>query len=235
MRSTTFKNHFPKKPKVFLAVIHLRDRPGEPERNITAAVRGGADGILLINQDSSSNIGHVMEIARKAHEERPALWIGINCLGYGNIFLHKLPDYIKGVWIDNADINEDIPAEQQSKEILTAIKDWPGCYFGGVAFKYQSPVKSFTNAAKAAIGNMDVITTSGPGTGEAADINKIKEMKEAIGTYPLALASGVTPSNIDTYLPYVDCFIIGTYLEVAPFNISEGKVSNIKNKIIGLT
>jgi predicted TIM-barrel enzyme len=57
---------------------------------------------------------------------------------------------------------------------------------------------------------MDVVTTSGKGTGWAADIKKIQKMKQAMGDFPLAIASGVTPENVTTYLPVADCFLVAT-------------------------
>lgn len=57
---------------------------------------------------------------------------------------------------------------------------------------------------------MDVVTTSGPGTGKAAAVEKIRTMKEALGDFPLAIASGITPENVSDYLPYADCFLVAT-------------------------
>jgi predicted TIM-barrel enzyme len=57
---------------------------------------------------------------------------------------------------------------------------------------------------------MDVVTTSGPGTGRAAEVTKIQRMREALGDAPLAIASGITPENVDQYLPYADCFLVAT-------------------------
>src|SRR5438477_29238 len=65
-------------------------------------------------------------------------------------------------------------------------------------------------AARAAAASMDVVTTSGPGTGQAAAPDKLRRMKEALGVTPLAIASGVTPENVGGYLPWVDCFLVAT-------------------------
>ena len=35
-------------------------------------------------------------------------------------------------------------------------------------------------------------------------------MKEAIGDFPLAIASGITPANIADYLPVSDCYLVAT-------------------------
>jgi predicted TIM-barrel enzyme len=57
---------------------------------------------------------------------------------------------------------------------------------------------------------MDVVTTSGPGTGIAAARAKIVAMKEAVGGFPLAIASGITPDNVADYLDVADCFLVAT-------------------------
>ena len=57
---------------------------------------------------------------------------------------------------------------------------------------------------------MDVVTTSGPGTGWSASVEKIGAMKEALGDFPLAIASGVTPENVTDYLGIADCFLVAT-------------------------
>ena len=57
---------------------------------------------------------------------------------------------------------------------------------------------------------MDVITTSGPGTGQAAEPAKIAAIRAGAGDHPMALASGVTPENVDDYLPWVDAYLVAT-------------------------
>ena len=91
-------------------------------------------------------------------------------------------------------------------------RTWEGLYFGGVAFKYQRevPPEKLGDAAKLASKYMDVVTTSGPGTGRAAAVEKIATMKKALGDFPLAIASGITPDNAADFLPHADCFLVAT-------------------------
>lgn len=83
-------------------------------------------------------------------------------------------------------------------------------WFGGVAFKYQRPVSDLEAACRIAAQYIDVVTTSGPGTGRAADVEKIQRMKQALGDSPLAIASGITPDNVEDYLPHADYFLVAT-------------------------
>ncbi len=94
---------------------------------------------------------------------------------------------------------------------------WRGLLFGGVAFKYQREVNDVARAAAIAVEYMDVVTTSGPGTGRAADAHKLQRMKSVMGEATLALASGVTPENVTLYLPHVDCLMVATGIS-ASFN-----------------
>jgi len=56
---------------------------------------------------------------------------------------------------------------------------------------------------------MDVVTTSGVATGQAADVDKIATFRAAMGDTPLALASGITPENAMDYED-IDCFMVAT-------------------------
>jgi hypothetical protein len=103
--------------------------------------------------------------------------------------------------------------DQTSTDIIRdrrKASGWQGLYFGGVAFKYQRPVHDLARAAGLASKYMDVITTSGPGTGQASSRAKIRAMKEALGDFPLAIASGITPANVHDYLDVADCFLVAT-------------------------
>ena len=108
--------------------------------------------------------------------------------------------------------NANIVMESDADEILEARDaiGWMGLYFGGVAFKYQRRVNNLRSAARNARDYMDVVTTSGPRTGLAADIEKIRIMKKALDDFPLAIASGITPENVTEYLPYSDCYLVST-------------------------
>ena len=79
-----------------------------------------------------------------------------------------------------------------------------------MAFKYQRDVEDIEQAAEIAAGYMDVVTTSGKGTGYAAAPEKIKRMKKALGNHPLAIASGITPENVTDYLNHSDCYLVAT-------------------------
>ncbi len=92
---------------------------------------------------------------------------------------------------------------------------WDGLYFGGVAFKYQRPVEDLTSAARIAARYMDVVTTSGPGTGIAAARDKIVAMKEAVGDLPLA----------------ADCFLVATGISRSFTELDLEKVNRLLGRV----
>lgn len=59
-----------------------------------------------------------------------------------------------------------------------------------------------------------VVCTSGEGTGRALELDRAKLYRSVIGEDGLlAVASGVTVENVESYLPVVDIFLVGTGVE----------------------
>ena len=195
---------------VVLPVIHVANLK-QAIRNVAVAHGAGADGVFLINHSIGDT--ELLQIYGEAKEAYPEFWIGVNCLGLmPEAVFQAIPDTMAGVWVDNAMIREESESQERA-ETITNVREqrkWHGLYFGGVAFKYQRPVKDLVSAARIASRYIDVVTTSGPGTGQAAAVDKIRTMKDALGDFPLAIASGITPENVRDYLDCADCFLVAT-------------------------
>ena len=198
-------------PHVVLPIVHVSNRD-QAARNVRIARDAGANGAFLISHGDVSD-GDLFDIYLRIAEENAGFWLGVNCLGWGaDELFARAADRVAGVWMDDALIDE-AHDEQPTADRIAGVQrgaGWRGLYFGGVAFKYQRPVRDLASAARKAAPFMDVVTTSGPGTGKAAAPEKIRTMKQAIGDVPLAIASGVTPENVPDYLPWADCFLVGT-------------------------
>lgn len=204
-----FRRVFPR-PHVVLPVVHVSGLD-QALRNVARVQTAGADGVFLINH--SIGCGQLLEILAEVADAFPALWTGVNCLGLPPAdAVGRATDKVSGIWVDKAMIREAANSQPEAEAVLATVRatGWPGLYFGGVAFKYQRPVDDLRAAAQVAAGYMDVVTTSGPGTGQAADLAKIRAMKEALGEAPLAIASGITPENVRDYLPISDCYLVAT-------------------------
>lgn len=205
---SAYRKNFPGQ-HTFLPVVHV-EATEQALRNAKIAADNGADGVFLINHHLLYlDLIEIYQIVRAA---LPGFWIGLNCLDLGRSAIdHILPE-TDGLWVDDAGITEGEKPTAVASEFVNRrrIRGWPGLYFGGVAFKYQKEIKDVATAARLACSYMDVVTTSGAGTGEAADVEKISLMKEAMGDHPLAIASGTTPKNVQEYMPYADCFLVAT-------------------------
>jgi predicted TIM-barrel enzyme len=206
--------------RVLLPVIHPVDWD-QALANVGIAQATGVRGVFVIDQGMSAD--EVLALVNEIRKCFPTIWVGVNLLrclpseALGTA-LQTCGGRIDGLWSDNAGIDERWVAQPEAGEFVNARRSlaWSGLYFGGVAFKYQSPVEDLAKAATLAVDYMDVICTSGPGTGKPAELDKVKRIRAAIGTSAdLALASGVNATNVREYLPYVNAFLVGTGIERA--------------------
>jgi len=218
---------------VFLPVIHVKTVE-QTMRNAHIAFDNGADGIFLIGHGLIYN--SLNDIYHLIREHFGKLWIGINYLDRDLYALDFVPDDVNALWSDNAQITdrgisnlgEKFYQERQKRGWYTNR----GLYFGGVAFKYQTPVIDIFNVAKMAVPYVDVVTTSGDKTGEPPSASKIHTMRQAIGNHPLAIASGMTPENVRNYLDDCDCFLVSTGISKS-FHEFDAKAVKAFSKSLG--
>ncbi len=224
--SKRFRQVFHKR-HVILPVIHATNAD-QVIRNLGIVSEEKCDGAFLINHSiSASELVAVYEIAR---QEFPLLWLGLNCLGLSaNSAMNFIPASVDGLWTDNALIVESDKLQVEALEVCKTVarRNWQGLYFGGVAFKYQPAVRNLRRVASLAASYMDVITTSGPGTGQAASIAKVQTMRSESNDAPLAIASGITPENVTDYLPYVDAFLVATGISQSFTELDRGLVRQL--------
>lgn len=235
-----FKESFQYK-HVVLPVIHAKTEE-QVLSNAKVAYEAGCDGVFLINMENERklfgmNYIKLMELYQLVKEEFAPWWIGVNCLDLptADVFKNITPS-VSGVWADNAGINERLKEQLDAEEVKLAREksNWKGLYFGGVAFKYQPDVDNPGLTAKIATNFVDVVTTSGKATGSAPDLTKIKLMKDRMGDFPLAIASGVSPENVKQFLPYADCFIVATSLLIpGTENFDKDKIKALIDNVRG--
>jgi uncharacterized protein len=224
--------------RVLLPVVHPL---GEDEvmNSVGVAVEAGVKGVFLIDQGMPSD--EVLGLVMKVRGRYPDLWVGVNLLGVppAQVLargMERCAGRLDGIWSDNAQVDESAseqPAAQAFVEARRRLK-WNGLYFGGVAFKYQRSVaaENLGRAAQQALPFMDVVCTSGPGTGRQAELAKVMAMRAGIGDRgALALASGVSEDNVAGYLPYVDAYLVGTSIEVEFGILAPRKVAALQRLI----
>lgn len=221
--------------KKLLPVIHISDLY-QTLRNVEIANKAGADGVFLINHGEMSM--SLYDTAYNVNKAFPDTWLGWNCLGLETVYAFSgLPEFLKGMWADNAHIHEGKDGELSLETAKTIASNramdasFEGLYFGGFAFKYTQQPKDLEQAAQHARNYIDVITTSGPGTGHAADVDKISRIRSAIGDHPLAIASGITPENVGEFLPYVDYFLVATGISDSFHELNADKTRALRDRI----
>ncbi len=222
--------------KKLYCVIHVLDLK-TTEDNLKIAVDSGAHGVFLINMDydNKSLTPHV-ELCLKSTDK--SFFIGVNRLDLQlGICKHILEEKVNGIWVDNPGLysyGEEFPCEEITNSVHgRKVLDPEFKFFGSVAFKTQKLEPQPAIVAVEAKKRNWIVTTSGPGTGIAPETDKIRIMKEAIGEHPLAVASGITPYNVDEFIPYVDYFIVATGISKDFYNFDPSKVKSLADKING--
>jgi len=214
---------------VVLPVVHPVTRE-DALRSIAVVDRTGAKGLFLIDQGLGER--EVLALIVEARAKFPRLWIGVNLLSRPPAdalatALEGCNGRIDGIWSDNAGIDERASEQPRAQEFAAARREWAGLLFGGVAFKYQREIahEDLGRTAAVAARYMDVLCTSGPGTGKAADPEKLRAIHAGAGGAAIALASGVTSENVAAYLPYASAFLVGTGIEQQFGVIDERKLT----------
>ncbi len=239
MNRTEFHDFFGDNGPVILPVIHVISHD-QTARNIDKLIDAGISGCFLINHDFDVN--RFLPTIRSIRTHYPNFWLGLNFLAVtGHDAFPVLATLanqgcrIDAYWADDARIDERKDEQIEANEIQNIRQQtgWDGLYFGGTAFKKQRQVNpaDYAKSAKIAGGFMDVVTTSGVATGNAAQINKIAKFRSALPNTPLALASGITPENADDYA-MVDCFMVATGINITDdfYNIDPAKLGSLISK-----
>ena len=239
MNRKQFHEFFSCPGPVVTPVIHVTDFE-QTARNIRAALAEGAHGIFLINHDF--DVPTFLPIVRQARAAFPDLWLGVNFLAVtgrdafpilGELEADSCP--IDAYWADDARIDERTALQKEAEEIADTRRKsgWTGLYFGGTAFKKQRPVApaDYEKSARIAAGFMDVVCTSGIATGHEADLTKITDFRRGIGDHALALASRITPENVDRYKD-VDCLLVATGInrEGDFYNIDPARLAKLMRR-----
>ncbi len=218
----------------FLPVVHVLNLE-QTMSQLKIAFSNNVDGVFLIGHGIRYN--ELFDIYSQVRDVYPYNWIGLNCLDLKpmEMFL-RIPTGVNGVWIDNAYINEELDINDQQyplqvKNLINKNK-WRGLYFGGVAFKYQKRVNDLIKTTKIACHYMDVVTTSGSGTGLAAEPEKIKMMSTIVKKYnkKLGIASGIRFNNVEDYKS-VNYFLVATGISNDFYTFNPLLVKKLSDKI----
>lgn len=203
----------------------------EALRSVEVAVSAGADGIFLIDQGMSGD--EVLALAADVVRLHPSLPVGINLLSSSPLaIMPRLTGRgVRMIWSDNAWTGERTASLFRSTREAAG---WQGAHFGGVAFKYHTPLFSsdYPEAIRRVRSFVDVVTTSGTGTGVAPSASKTQEFRSLLGVgHPLAVASGITPINVTKFVDHVDAFLVASGIEKSFGVLDEGRTRDLSVKI----
>ena len=215
-----------------IPVIHTIDM-NQVKYNLDLCKNNGIDFVFLINHGFGPKCVETLQTYFNLSKEMYDIKIGLNFLQVDTpeamAIVNSMSIKPDALWVDKSYITpNDLTKANLIKELNTlSIK-----YFGAVAFKYQKqPSKNELQlVCETATNYMDVITTSGSATGIAADLEKIKTIKNYIGNHEMAIASGINADNKNMYSEFVDYLLVASSITNPQTEmIIESKLKEILN------
>lgn len=199
-----------------LPVIHHLD-DDLALRQADLAFACGADGVFLISHAGLDR--RIARLATRIAKEHGRANVGLNLLGqtFEEAFGTANEAGVGMLWHDAPGIR-GAHAEEATLRVATQAAAGTAApkVFASVAFKHQPREDEPGLAARTAHGLGFLATTSGPATGRPPGVGKVSVMRWSLGSgAPLAIASGMTPGNVDDYLggpdgPLATHFLVAT-------------------------
>ncbi|MBU8871490.1 MAG: BtpA/SgcQ family protein [Gemmatimonadales bacterium] len=78
-------------------------------------------------------------------------------------------------------------------------------------------------------GLADCIIVSGPATGQGADPEELRLLRQALPDCPLLVGSGMTSENVSQFRPWADGYIVGTSLREQTTGANASAISSVKS------
>lgn len=212
--------------KIIPVIHHLTNQLTLDNAQICADEK--AYGVFLISMTGDNE--YLPMLAKAIKGKHPELKVGINLLGKTALdsLETSLIFNLDMTWSDNPIVTSAKVADD-ARAISDLITNKEHLFFNSVAFKYQKIENSPGEAARLSKELGFIPTTSGKATGQAADLAKILKMKQAIGDHPLAVASGLDPDNILSYLNHIDYGLVATGISKTFHELCQEKLKLILN------
>ncbi len=194
------------------------------------AFSSGADGLFLISHHGDDDA--LPSLAKTIKNIYPRLKVGVNLLSMPVVeAVRSLEPYgLDMVWSDYCGVS----SRGFDKDGLE-LEKWHQNnkhvdLFASVAFKYQEVDSDPSMAAFNANQVGFIPTTSGEGTGMAPTLEKIKLMSEATHGN-LAIASGMTPDNVESFVPYLSHILVSTGVSKNGYEFDEALLRDFVRKV----
>lgn len=209
-------------------VVHAIDTAQAVEQALLAHEHG-ADGVFVIAHGAHESAHSVVGYYNAVREALPSAYVGVNFLQLGSgheSFLkllvsknfNELDVLPSAVWVDDGlSERHNLVQLRENNPVLKTVQ-----YLGGAAFKYTDGYtdepEEAARRAQILLPYVDVVTTSGQGTGYPPSPEKIKAMKAAIGDAPLAVASGIDAHNYWLYAGTIDKILVASSVETKRYS-----------------
>lgn len=193
--------------------------------SIDQALGGGADGVLLCNLNgSSAEISLALALGVRA--DRADIWVGLHLLDLPAAQALHFPGVrtLNGLAEENAGVSTGNDLEyEDAREAMGEARTnfrWAGLHWGGL-----DPAALNNRALSRASSFVDVVTLRGARSSTHVPATALAAARAALGDHPLAVGSGVTAANCESYLPYADAFIVCEALESEPGVVDRARVA----------
>ncbi len=201
-------------------MLHLKgDTDGEVmerlKREVDIYVNNGLDAVIVENYFGTYR--HMEQALEYVRAQKLPVPHGVNCLNQDTMGFVLAERYDAAfVQLDSV-VGHVAPRDE---ETLTAYfeeihKNYKAAILGGVRFKYQ-PVLSENSVEEdlqTAMTRCEAICVTQDATGQETSLERIRQFRNAIDTFPLIVGAGVTPENMDKQFAYADGAIVGSYFK----------------------
>jgi len=206
--------------KVF-PVVHVNE-PSVAVEQAHVALELNADGVYLIDHHADSDNERLFQTFSWLTAKHPDSYVGMNVLNRRPLDALRslLGAFVapSALWADDAKAEPSFGAVKAFRDEVPFLKSVR--YLGGVSFKYTPDFTEDPEAATRQVAEnmdrVDVVVTSGAGTGNPPTVAKIKAMKEAAGT--LAVASGISLENMEDYAGLIDEVLVASSVETVQYS-----------------
>lgn len=202
-------------PRIHPVIHHVQS--DETLAQAKSALDWGADGVFLISHEDQDNA--LLPLCRQLANEwqgrhtsaGKAPLLGLNLLTYSacEALEAAAAHGANAAWITDAGVSSRGIAPLGQQLMQTMARHPHITVFGCVAFKGEAPEPQPADAARIAHACGMRATTSGPGTGQAPDVEKIGAMGAAVNRQ-LAIASGMTAANVQAFTPWLSDILVAT-------------------------
>ncbi|HHY80889.1 MAG TPA: BtpA/SgcQ family protein [Thermoanaerobacter sp.] len=229
--------------KVIIGMVHLLPLPGSPHfaynlseiyeralKDLKNLEKGGANGAIIENFgdipyminnpiETYISMAHIVTLLKQETKIPLGVNIQFNCGKEEMAVAHLCGgDFVRIEAFTENRIGTHGVAYAQAPEVMRYKSKLKSkvLVFSDINVKhtYSLGIEDFfLNLDEAILAGADAIIVTGTTTGKEPEIKDVKEVKDAIGEFPLLIGSGVSADNIEKFLKIVDGVIVGTAIK----------------------